>query len=159
MYPTLMGTEIERKFLVPGDAWKVAAAAGVRIRQGYLSSDKDRTVRVRIAGDQAWLTVKGLTQGSSRPEFEYPVPLPDGEAMLEMCERPLLEKTRHRVAHGGLEWEVDVFEGDNAGLVLAEVELERADQPVSLPPWAGLEVTDDPRYYNVHLAKHPMPRP
>ena len=100
-----------------------------------------------------------MTRGSSRPEFEYPVPLADGEAMLAMCERPLLEKTRRRVAHDGLEWEVDVFEGDNAGLVLAEVELERADQPVSLPAWAGLEVTDDPRYYNVNLAKHPMPRP
>ena len=153
-----MAIEIERKFLVTGDAWNAGAPPGVRIRQGYLCSDKERTVRVRTAGDQAWLTVKGLTRGSSRPEFEYPVPLRDGEQMLEMCERPLLEKTRHRVAHGGLTWEVDVFEGDNAGLVLAEVELERADQPVDLPPWAGLEVTDDARYYNVNLAKLPMPR-
>jgi CYTH domain-containing protein len=153
-----MGTEIERKFLVKGDAWKAAAAPGIRYRQGYLCSDKDRTVRVRVAGDQAWLTVKGLTRGSSRPEFEYPVPIADGRQMLDMCERPLLEKTRHRVDHAGLTWEVDVFEGDNAGLVLAEVELERADQPVDLPPWAGIEVTDDSRYYNVNLAKHPMPR-
>ncbi len=158
MYPTPMGTEIERKFLVSGDAWKTAAAPGVRIQQGYLCSDKDRTVRVRVAGDQAWLTVKGLTQGSSRPEFEYPVPIEDGRQMLAMCERPLLEKTRHRVDHASLTWEVDVFEGDNAGLILAEVELERADQKVDLPPWAGLEVTDDARYYNVNLAKHPMPR-
>jgi CYTH domain-containing protein len=153
-----MGTEIERKFLVKSDAWKAAAAPGVRYRQGYLCSDKERTVRVRVSGDQAWLTIKGLTRGSSRPEFEYPVPLQDGQQMLDLCERPLLEKTRHRVDHGGLTWEVDVFEGDNAGLVLAEVELERADQPIDLPPWAGLEVTDDPRYYNVNLAKHPMPR-
>ena len=142
-----------------GDAWKPAASTGVRIRQGYLSSHQERTVRVRIAGDEAWLTVKGLTSGSCRPEFEYSVPPEDGEQMLAMCERPLLEKTRHRVDHGGLTWEVDVFEGDNAGLVLAEVELERADQPVPLPPWAGLEVTDDPRYYNVNLAKRPLRGP
>jgi adenylate cyclase len=154
-----MGTEIERKFLVTSDAWKASASPGLRIRQGYLSSDKDRTVRVRIAGDQAFLTVKGLTRGSSRPEFEYPVPVQDGEEMIAMCERPLLEKTRHRVDHGGLTWEIDVFSGDNTGLILAEVELERADQPVSLPPWAGLEVTNDARYYNVNLAKRPRPQP
>jgi adenylate cyclase len=141
------------------DAWKASASPGLRIRQGYLSSDKDRTVRVRIAGDQAFLTVKGLTRGSSRPEFEYPVPVQDGEEMIAMCERPLLEKTRHRVDHGGLTWEIDVFSGDNTGLILAEVELERADQPVSLPPWAGLEVTNDARYYNVNLAKRPRPQP
>lgn len=153
-----MGTEIERKFQVTGDGWKAGASPGIRHRQGYLCSDKERTVRVRIAGEKATLTVKGLTQGSSRPEFEYPVPLADAEELIGMCERPLVEKTRHRVVHGGLTWEIDVFEGDNAGLVLAEVELERPDQPVSIPPWAGPEVTDDPRYYNVNLAKHPLRR-
>jgi adenylate cyclase len=111
---------------------------------------------VRIFGEAAFITIKGGKQGISRPEYEYPIPRADAEELLEtLCRRPLIEKTRHTLHYGGLEWVVDVFAGDNAGLVLAEVELDSADQSVELPPWAGREVTHDPRYLNVNLARHP----
>ncbi len=152
-----MGVESERKFLVEGDDWRAGATAQP-IRQGYLHyGDGDAAaVRVRIIGDDALVTIKGGKQGISRPEYEYPIPLADAEELLDtLCRRPLIEKVRHTLHYRGLEWVVDVFAGDNAGLVLAEVELERDDQPLELPPWAGLEVTHDPRYLNVNLARHP----
>ena len=151
-----MAAEIERKFLVHGTFWR-KGARGVRLRQGYLCSHPDRSVRVRVAGRKATLTVKGRTRGATRDEFEVGVPLADAEAMLDgLCERPILEKTRYVLRYGGLRWEVDVFEGENRGLVLAEVELRREDQWVALPPWVTREVTDDPRYYNTSLARKPF---
>lgn len=150
-----MGQEIERKFLVEGDAWR-ALAEGTRYRQGYLSTVKERTVRVRTIGDKAYLTIKGITQGIARAEFEYEIPLADANALLDdLCERPLIEKDRYKILHGGLTWEVDEFFGENAGLVLAEVELEAEDQVVELPDWVGQEVSDDPRYYNANLIASP----
>lgn len=149
-----MGTEIERKFLVRGSGWQTDAPQ--RIVQGYLNRDKARTVRVRIAGAEAFLTIKGVTTGATRAEFEYPIPLADAEALLALCDGPLIDKLRHRVAHGGLLWEIDQFLGDNAGLVVAEVELASEDQAVALPPWAADEVTGDSRYYNSSLATQPF---
>ena len=150
-----MGLEIERKFLVTATAYK-ALAPGVLTRQGYLSSTGDRTVRVRIAGDRGFLTVKGRSQGLSRSEFEYAIPVEDAAAMLDLCEKPLIEKTRYRIPFGAHTWEVDEFHGANAGLVVAEVELASADEEPALPPWVGPEVSRDARYYNVNLAKRPF---
>lgn len=149
-----MAKEIERKFLVDGDEWR-SLGRGEVFRQGYLSTVKERTVRIRAVGEQAWITVKGLTVGATRSEFEYAIPLADAEQMLELCERPIIEKTRHVVEAGGLRWEIDEFAGDNRGLVVAEVELDDPDQSIELPDWIGAEVTDDPRYYNANLIAHP----
>lgn len=151
-----MPVEIERKFLVTGTAWRTPD--GQRLVQGYLNRDKARTVRVRIAGQQAFLTIKGATTGATRAEFEYPIPPADAEALLGLCDGPLIDKVRHRVAFGGLLWEVDEFLGENAGLVVAEVELASEDHAVYLPPWVGEEVTHDPRYFNSSLAAHPFAR-
>jgi adenylate cyclase len=149
-----MGVEIERKFLVTDDRWKTGP--GVAFRQGYLNRDKERTVRVRIAGERAFLTVKGKSVGATRSEFEYPIPEADAHALLKLCEGPLVEKTRHLVEHAGTTWEVDVFAGDNAGLVVAEVELQSEVQTFVRPPWLGAEVTHDARYFNSNLASHPF---
>ena len=150
-----MSVEIERKFLVRGDAWK-ALARGVAMRQGYLSTHPDRTVRVRIEGESATLTIKGRTQGFSRGEWEYAIPLADAEALLnDVCERPLIEKTRTRIVHEGMTWEVDEFFGDNLGLVVAEIELESETQAFTRPDWLGEEVTGDVRYFNSSLLKRP----
>lgn len=148
-----MGIEIERKFCVVGTDWKTSA--GVRLSQGYLNRDKARTVRVRIAGDAAFLTVKGISQGATRAEFEYAIPLDDARQLLALCDGPLIDKTRYVIAHQGTTWEVDEFWGDNAGLVVAEVELQSEDQPFARPPWLGAEVTHDARYFNSSLASHP----
>lgn len=150
-----MATEIERKFLVTGDGWK-SASDGTRIAQGYLSIDADRTVRVRLAGNEAWLTIKGRTEGISRAEFEYPIPPDEARELLKLCLPSVIDKTRHRVPFGGHVWEVDVFHGDNEGLILAEVELADESVTPELPAWAGAEVSDDPRYYNSSLSKLPF---
>lgn len=147
-----MGREIERKFLTTSDAWR-AGADGTPIRQGYLCDVPERTVRVRLAGGKAWLTVKGLTHGATRAEFEYPIPAAEAVEMLDGLCISVLEKTRWRVPFGGRSWEVDEFHGRHAGLVVAEIELESEDAKIDLPPWIGREVTDDPRYYNSNLAK------
>jgi len=149
-----MAAEIERKFLVAGTEWRTAS--GVRIIQGYLNLDKERTVRVRIDGEQAALTIKGITVGAARAEFEYKIPLADAKPLLALCVRPLVEKIRRRIPHAGLVWEVDEFLGENAGLVIVEVELEREDQAYAKPSWVGAEVTDDPRYYNANLVAKPF---
>ena len=150
-----MPVEIERKFLVNGDAWR-GPGTGTRYRQGYLSVEPGRTVRVRLADDSAWLTIKGRSEGMARAEYEYPIPVADAVEMLDtLCIHPLIEKVRYCIEHAGHTWEVDEFSGDNAGLVLAEVELAAADEAVELPAWAGREVTDDPRYYNASLQLHP----
>ena len=150
-----MAHEIERKFLVTDRSWK-AGAAGAAFRQGYLSTAKERTVRVRVEGSRATLTIKGLTTGISRLEFEYEIPLPDATRMLDdLCERPLIEKTRYRIADGAHTWEVDEFHGDNEGLVVAEIELAAPDEPFKRPAWIGHEVSDDPRYFNANLIAQP----
>ena len=148
-----MGIEIERKFLVTGSAWRNSEP--LYFCQGYLSRDKSRTVRVRIAGDRGLLTIKGLTTGASRPEFEYEIPMDDAKEMLALCDAPVVEKNRRFVQHAGLMWEVDEFLGDNKGLIVAEVELGSEDQEIDLPDWVGLEVTDDSRYFNSNLATNP----
>lgn len=152
-----MGTEIERKFLVADDSWRTVATSSSRIRQGYLCVDPSRTVRVRIAGDRAWLTIKGASHGAVRSEYEYALPVTDAQAMLDrLCRPGQVDKTRHLVPHGALTFEVDEFHGDNAGLVLAEIELDAADTHVDLPAWIASEVTGDPRYFNAHLVQHPF---
>ncbi len=159
-----MGTEIERKFLLRNEDWRADASrrrgAGVTngkvYRQGYLSAAVERNVRVRIIGEEGYLTVKGRASGITRLEFEYQIPLADAEQMLdELCLKPLIEKTRFLVEHSGLTWEIDEFAGDNSGLVVAEVELDEEAQEVELPAWIGREVTDDPRYLNSNLVKKP----
>lgn len=156
-----MAIEIERKFLVADDRWRAAADGGTRYRQGYLTETGvgPASVRVRIGGGRAFLNIKSHTLGMERREYEYPLPLDEAEEMLEgLCRRPLIEKTRYRVRVGDHLWEIDEFFGENAGLVVAEIELSRADEPFDRPPWLGREVTDDPRYYNVCLVDHPYSR-
>lgn len=150
-----MAVEIERKFLVVGEGWR-DEGEGIGFRQGYLSTAPERSVRVRIKGEAALLTVKGASDGLARLEFEYEIPVEDAVTLLEeVCEQPVIEKTRTRIERGGLVWEVDEFHGVNAGLVLAEVELQSADQAVELPDWVGQEVSGDPRYYNANLVANP----
>lgn len=151
-----MAREIERKFLVNTNAW-VPSGPGVRLTQGYLSSDKNRVVRVRIEGGGAVLTIKGPTRGISRAEFEYPIPVADASEMLtSLCEQPLIDKHRHTEEHRGRTWQIDVFHGENDGLVVAEVELPSEDAGLDLPAWAGAEVSGDPRYFNSNLLVHPF---
>jgi adenylate cyclase len=153
-----MGKEIERKFLIRGDAWR-SLAKGTSYRQGYLNSVKERTVRIRTIDDKAFLTIKGLTVGATRSEYEYEIPLEECNAMLDtLAEKPIIDKKRYKVPFGGLTWEVDEFFGDNAGLIVAEVELDSEDQVFNKPEWVGEEVTGDPRYFNSNLIKHPYTR-
>ena len=151
-----MGTEIERKFLLRDESWR-AGASGTFFRQGYLNSSKERTVRIRTAGDKAFLTVKGPVVGATRAEFEYPIPLDECNAMLDtLAEKPLIEKKRYRIKCGDLTWEIDEFFGDNKGLIVAEVELQSEGQRIDKPSWVGDEVSGDPRYFNSNLIKHPF---
>jgi adenylate cyclase len=152
-----LATEIERKFLVKDDGWRAGAEPGVRFRQGYLAGGDKASVRVRVEGEKGNLNIKGATLGVRRQEFEYPIPLEDANAMLDtLSSGRLVEKTRYCVPVGGHVWEVDVFEGENAGLVVAEIELDHEDEPFVMPEWAGAEVSHDPRYYNVYLSQHPF---
>jgi adenylate cyclase len=151
-----MGVEIERKFLLRADDW-MRLGEPVFFRQGYLSSHKDRVVRVRIEGDRAVMTIKGRNVGAVRGEWEYPIPLDDAAELLDrLCEQPLIEKYRRRITFAGNVWEVDEFLGANAGLVVAEIELRSEDQAFDKPEWVGEEVTDDLRYLNSSLIKHPF---
>ncbi|HXV21349.1 MAG TPA: CYTH domain-containing protein [Desulfuromonadales bacterium] len=151
-----MPTEIERKFLVNGTAWK-RGATGKLYRQGYLVAEKERTVRVRVVGEESFLTIKGPSKGIARAEYEYRIPPREAAEMLDtLCLQPLIEKYRYRIEHAGLVWEVDEFLGENQGLTLAEVELADEDQAFSLPDWAGEDVSHDPRYYNANLVRHPF---
>lgn len=151
-----MAREIERKFLVADDSWRGIADAGVRMSQGYLSRETGRTVRVRIAGENAWLTIKGAAEGISRAEFEYGIPVADAAELLAMCEPSVIDKTRYRVEFAGYVWEVDVFHGENDGLIVAEVELADEGETPELPGWAGAEVSDDRRYANSVLSRVPF---
>ena len=146
-----MAKEIERTFLVDDDSFRDMAVMQVHILQGYLNRDPERTVRVRILNDSAFLTVKGKTRGFERDEFEYEVPLEDGLQMMQLCQGRILDKTRFIVPFGGHTWEVDEYHGDLAGLIVTEVELDHPEVEVSLPPFVGREVTGDPRYYNSQL--------
>ena len=150
-----MGLEIERKFLVVDDSWNTGAH-GVHYRQGYLAVGPPVAIRVRVAGEQAILNIKKATLAITRDEFEYPIPLEDGQAILEhLCEGHVIEKTRYKVSFAGMTWEVDVFEGVNQGLVVAEIELRDEAQTLLRPPWVGEEVSGDPRYLNSSLSRHP----
>lgn len=157
-----MAIEIERKFLVIGDSWRRHVVRTESQRQGYLSPagfDARCSVRVRMQGDEAFLNIKEAVEGVSRLEFDYGIPVADAADMLaRLCRGPLIEKTRHIVEDAGLTWEIDVFHGDNAGLVVAEVELDDADAVIPHPEWLGREVTDERRYYNVSLVDHPYAR-
>lgn len=151
-----MGTEIERKFLVVNDHWRTQAIESRSIAQGYLSSHTNCSVRVRISGTEASLNIKGATLGIERAEFEFPIPLPEAREMLEtFCAEQLVAKTRYIVPYADHTWEVDVFAGSNAGLIVAEIELSARDEDFSRPAWLGREVSEDPRFYNVNLIEHP----
>ena len=149
-----MGVEIERKFLLAGDSWR-ALGQPLLLRQGYLSSDPARVVRVRVAGDQAYVTIKGRSAGATRGEWEYPIPLADANELLALCEQPIVEKFRREIEFAGNVWEVDEFLGANQGLLLAEIELAAEDQPFDKPDWIGEDVTHDARYFNSSLVRHP----
>jgi len=152
-----MAREVERKYLVRNDLWRERAGPGTPIRQGYLSIEPERSVRVRIGGDKAFLTIKGKSIGSARDEFEYPIPVEDAEQMLsELTVKPLIEKTRHVIQDGNHKWEIDEFWGENRGLVIAEVELQDPEGQITTPDWVGDEVTNDPRYYNISLVRRPF---
>ena len=150
-----MAKEIERKFLVVGDAWR-ELAKGTHYRQGYLNSIKERTVRIRTIDDKAFMTVKGPTVGVTRMEFEYEIPYNDCVEMLtHLAEQPIIEKARYKVPYNGLVWEIDEFFGVNEGLIVAEVELQTEDQQFEKPEWVGEEVSGDPRYFNSNLVNNP----
>ena len=153
-----MGIEIERKFLLLNDAWRSVVERSQLFGQGYLASGDFSSVRVRVTDEAAWLTVKGRRAGIARHEFEYPVPVADARQMLEqLCGNRVIEKTRHWVPFADHTWEIDEFQGANRGLILAEIELSRADEHFERPAWVGQEVSEDPRYFNAYLAEHPYP--
>ncbi|QDI04214.1 MULTISPECIES: CYTH domain-containing protein [Xanthomonas translucens group] len=160
-----MAIEIERKFLVTGDGWRATAQRVIPMAQGYIndqaamdSGAQKASVRVRLQGEAAFLNLKSRALGHTRQEFEYPLPLDDARALLALCVGGLIDKRRHLVQHQGHLWEVDEFLGDNAGLVVAEIELDSADEAFAKPDWIGAEVTEDARYYNLALASHPFCR-
>jgi adenylate cyclase len=151
-----MGIEIERKFRVANDSWRQQVGVSTLLRQGYLANTARASVRVRLAGDESLLSVKAMTPGRARAEYEVAIPTADANEMLDrLCEGPLVEKWRHIVIHAGHQWEIDEFLGDNAGLVIAELELDCEDEEFASPPWLGDEVTQDERYYNFRLSQHP----
>lgn len=152
-----MALEIERKFLVKSSAWRERAESPVLMRQGYLSTDSRCSIRVRIAGDRAWLNLKAKRSGMTRLEFEYPIPRDEAEQILaELCEGAPIEKYRYELAHEGHVWEIDEFLGANAGLIVAEIELTSEQETFERPSWLGEEVTHDERYYNFNLAQRPF---
>ena len=151
-----MAIEIEHKFLVKNNNWQQNIDRSIEYKQGYLISDNKKSVRIRVTENKAWLNIKSATIGTQRHEYEYEVPLSDALEMLNnLCEKPLIEKTRHFVTHKQHIWEIDVFKGDNEGLIVAEIELSKTGEFFHIPSWAGLEVTQDIRYYNNMLCKNP----
>ena len=150
-----MALEIERKFLVNENDWR--NGQGTMYRQGYLNSDENRNVRVRVINDRGYLTVKGISQGATRVEYEYEIPQAEAEAMLDdLCEKPLIIKKRYKTEYKGFVWEVDEFLGENQGLIIAELELESENQVFIKPEWIGKEVTGDPKYFNSNLIHRPF---
>ena len=150
-----MAIEIERKFQVINDRWRAAVRSSTLLRQGYLANTARASIRVRLAGDEAWLSVKAMTPGRARAEYEAAIAVADAQEMLGLCEGPLIEKWRHIVVHDGSRWEIDEFLGENAGLVIAELELESEAQQFARPDWLGAEVTHEERYYNFRLSQQP----
>ena len=151
-----MAIEIEHKFLLANDDWRKHVSRSVKYRQGYLSSQASSSIRVRISNEHAWLNIKSATIGAHRHEYEYEIPLTDADEILtNLCRKPLIEKTRYFVTHDQHLWEIDEFEGDNQGLIVAEIELDVIGRSFSKPLWLGQEVTEDLRYYNNNLAVHP----
>ena len=152
-----MAVEIERKFLLKNDSWKKSVTHSINIRQGYLAPLSKSSIRVRVEGENANLNIKSATLGIRRTEYEYAIPLEDALEMLnKLCLEPQINKTRHHVQINHHTWEIDEFYDDNQGLLVAEIELESEDEPFEKPKWLGEEVTDDTRYYNVNLIKHPF---
>ncbi len=151
-----MGLEIERKFLIKNETWKSLAHKITEIKQGYLSTVPERTVRIRIKDEQGVLTIKGKNKGMTRLEFEYSIPYAEAIDLLALCEQPIIAKKRYLIQVEELLWEVDIFEGANQGLEVAEVELTSEDQKITWPAWIGKEVTEDPKYYNSSLIKFPF---
>ncbi len=153
-----MAIEIERRFLVADDSWLTSSESSQRLVQGYILISESKSVRVRIASDNAWITVKRGTDVLNRLEFEYGIPLGDARTMIDtLCDNQVIDKMRHRIRQGTLTWEIDVFGGANSGLVIAEVELPTADTPFAHPAWLGAEVSDDSRYLNARLLQNPWP--
>ena len=151
-----MKIEIERKFLVKDQVWRNLTKEVKFIKQGYLSSCESRVVRIRTVDDKAFITVKGLATENSRKEFEYELPFTDANIMLEeLCEKPLIEKNRHKIEAVDFIWEVDEFFAENKGLIVAEVELDSIDKEIIIPPWIGEEVSKDWKYSNSNLLKNP----
>jgi len=151
-----MAREIERKFLVKNDSWKQQVQRSDYYHQGYLSGTDKSSIRVRIANEKAYLNIKSATLGIQRTEYEYEIPVADGREMIEhLCQGTIIEKTRYFVPDNGHLWEIDVFEGPNKGLVVAEIELDHEDEVFKKLDWLGDEVSDDPRYYNSCLVSHP----
>jgi len=151
-----MPIEIERKYLLRNDDWRLNANQGAQYKQGYITGSELASVRIRTEGEHAFINIKSATLGVTRQEYEYPVPWGEAlEILSSLCAKPLIKKTRYIVRDNGNEWEVDVFGGENEGLIVAEIELQSEEQSFELPGWCGREVSDDPRYYNVNLAKHP----
>jgi len=151
-----MGIEIEHKFTLKNEQWRDHVSRSERLVQGYLAGNERASIRVRITGDKANLNIKSATLGTFRQEYEYEIPLADGEKILnDLCEKPVIDKVRHYVQHAGKTWEIDEFSGENTGLIVAEVELESENEQFDIPEWADQDVSDDPRYYNVSLVKHP----
>lgn len=152
-----MAREIERKYLLKNDSWRKTADEGVLIRQGYMAGTDKASIRIRRQGEKANINIKSATLDIIRTEYEYEIPVYDAEEMLaKMCFQPLIEKTRYHVDNNQHTWEIDVFAGDNAGLIVAEVELNDKDEKIELPQWVGDEVSDDARYYNVNLVNNPF---
>jgi adenylate cyclase len=150
-----MGVEIERKFLILNDEWKKKAKP-IRVLQGYLQTNKECTIRVRVIDDKGVITIKGQNIGATRPEYEYVIPVIDAlELLKNLCLKPLIDKTRYLFEYRGLTWEIDEFHRENGGLIIAEVELKSESQKIELPSWVGEEVTGDERYYNSYLSRHP----
>ena len=150
-----MGLEIERKFLIKNDSWRKEADNGTLLRQGYLNSTAERTVRVRINGDEAYLTIKGKNENLTRKEFEYEIPADEAESLLELCEKPIIEKTRFLIKKNNHTWEIDIFGGENKGLQVAEIELNSEEEKFQKPTCLGDEVSHDSRYYNSSLISNP----
>ena len=150
-----MAQEIERKFRVANDDWRAMASSSSSLKQGYLSSSAEATVRVRLEDNLGTLTIKSKTKGITRNEFEYAIPAQEAKGLLMFCSGPLIEKTRYRIPQENHTWEIDVFEGDNDGLIIAEIELTSDEDYFAKPQWLGEEVSGDSRYYNSNLATHP----
>ena len=150
-----MALEIERKFKVANDSWRDSVTRSTSLRQGYLSTKPEATVRVRLENGVGTLTIKSKTRGISRSEFEYDIPNSEATQLLQLCEGPLIEKIRHLVIIGEHTWEIDEFSGDNQGLIIAEIELSSEDESFEKPAWLSKEVSDDARYYNSSLVNHP----